>query len=114
MGKADEGLQRKASTLMQQAKFEINANAQGALAAFQQVKRASHDLSKEINSGLRDTVAGVFAIGAIKEAATATIEFAEGIEKASNRIGDTTENVQALKLAAREAGTSLGTMEKAL
>ena len=93
--------------------FFINGNANGALGAINSTQKAIHSLSNELNTGLRNTLIGAFSIEAIKEAVVSTIEFADNIKKTSDRMGVTTDNVQALRIAARDAGKDLGSVEKA-
>lgn len=98
---------------MSGVKFVINGDSTGAKAALEGVEKGIHHLSHEINAGFRESVIGAFSLEAIKAATEATIDFAEQIKKSSERMGVTTDNVQALRIAARAAGKDIGFMEKA-
>lgn len=63
--------------------------------------------------GLKGMVAGAFTVGAVTSIISKTMDYADTIDKASLRMKITTEETQALGIVAREAGSSLETVETA-
>jgi len=49
---------------MPSAKFSINGDAHGGLAAITQVKKGVHELSNELNRGIKNTIIEAFSIAA--------------------------------------------------
>lgn len=99
---------------MSEVKIKVSAKATQAEATFNQLKHSVKDLSHEVNSGLKDAIAGAFAVEAIKSLIESTVEWASEISKASDRLGVSVENVEALRIAAKEAGKSFQDIEGSL
>lgn len=99
---------------MSEVKIKISANASQTLSTFNQVKGGARSLAKEVSGGLKDAILTAFSIEAIKGMIESTVEWADEIQKASQRLGITIENVQALRIAAREAGKSFQDIEGSL
>lgn len=92
-------------------KVGVQTNAE---AAFNKMQHQVGSLSHELNSTLKNAVLGAFSIEAIRETISSTIEWADGVKKASDRLGISVENVQALKYAAKESGVEFAKLEGAL
>jgi hypothetical protein len=90
---------------MSRVKVDITADKSGFESA---VKGVEHSIE-----GLKEMVVGAFSVEAIAGIVEKTVEYADTIDKASLRMKMTTEETQALSIVAKEAGSSLETIEQA-
>jgi hypothetical protein len=90
---------------MGRVKVSIVADKSGFDSALQGVKGSLE--------GLKEMVAGAFTVEAITALVEKTFEYADTIDKTSLRMKMTTEQTQALGIIAKEAGSSLETIETA-
>ena len=90
---------------MARVKVDITGDASGFHSAMKSVKHSVEDI--------KTMIAGAFTAEAIGSLIEKTFDYADTIDKASLRMKITTEQTQALGIVAREAGTSLETIEGA-
>jgi len=86
-------------------KVDITADKSGLDTA---LKGVEHSIE-----GLKSMVVGAFSVDAIRAVVEKTFDYADAIDKTSLRMKMTTEQTQALSIVAKEAGTSLETVEEA-
>jgi hypothetical protein len=71
-------------------------------------------LAEEGLGGLKTAIAEAFSLGALVEATKVALEFGEEISNGARRLGVTTDEVQRLGFAARQAGSDLSVVETAM
>lgn len=99
---------------MSEVKIKFRADGSQVEATMTRLNRGVGSLSHELNSTLKNAVVAAFSVEAIKETISSTIEWADGVKKASDRLGLTVTNVQALKYAAKESGVEFEKLEGSL
>jgi len=90
---------------MARAIIDFTATQTGFEAVAKGVKGQLHEL--------KGMVAGAFAVGAIASFVGKTVEYADTIDKTSQRMKMTVEQTQALSIVAKDAGSSLDVVEGA-
>lgn len=111
--------------------FAITANDKSAIDALNRVDAKVKGTAKSAGGGGKDSLFGAFtlaggaaigigiafegihfAVDTLKEAVVHTVEFADSIQDASDRMETLTENTQVLRSIARRNGSDLGQFEK--
>ena len=77
-------------------------------------ERGMHSVKHSVADTVKGFVVGAIGVATIEQAFERTIKTAEELVNTSKRLGMTVEQVQLLRQAAKEAGTEMGTVSKAL
>lgn len=93
---------------------ELSLDGSGWDKTLGKAEKGVQHLAEEGLGELKTAMIEAFSIGAVLEATRAVLEFGEAISVGAARLGVSTDSVQQLGFAARQAGSDLGTVESAL
>lgn len=96
------------------ASYELNMKNRQALSAITELKKSVHHMAADINSELAKVGSGFLSFEALKSLGEGTLELGEKLHKTAENMKVTQEELQTLKIIARDAGKDFGFLEKSL
>ena len=92
--------------------FVFSADETKVQAAFRNIGVGAKNLSHEVNSGIKESLAEAFSVALITEMVKGMVEFADTVVKGAEKIDTTTDAFQGLRIAARQAHADMTLFEK--
>ena len=92
---------------------ELGLDGTGFARGLSSAQHQAKEFGRTVADGLKGFVVGAVGIGTLEMAISKTVETATELVNASKQLGIGAEQIQVLRQAAKDAGSDLGTLEKA-